>query len=278
MPGSTTGAHAQSHLWRGEKLGRPQFTAHGHIETLLVFEKAPGEARFKKVFFVRLFVQESCLHSSKPRMLLSFTADRTAATFLTQDVTVPVLLQKSSQKLHNWSPVSPPYKLPYSLSLSLLPPSTTHPPSRSAIQQWEIGRVVRKVVLVVKPASWEVFKMTFPQLMPDTFSRGREGGKCKWACARWEWAAGCLCGPVGLGLDSNQGHPATAIRASHRSVLACEHTLCSGTLATSMDDFNVRAMNLDQSCFICMWAFIWYQCLCWSSVWKDVQERKSRNV
>lgn len=62
------------------------------------------------------------------------------------------------------------------------PPAAATPPpfltTGCPFRHREIGRGVRKVVSVVKAEGWKVFKMTFPQLMPDTFTRGKR--KCKW--------------------------------------------------------------------------------------------------
>lgn len=93
-------------------------------------------------------------------------------------------------------------------------PAPTLPPSPLLGVYSDTGKLAEvweKWCWSLRPGGGEVFKMTFPQLMPDTFSRGKK--KCKWAQPGGQ--AGVFERPAGRGLGFNQGHPATAIRASH---------------------------------------------------------------
>lgn len=108
-------------------------------------------------------------------------------------------------------PHTPPHPLHRHTSLLVILQPLSPPPGVYS-DTGKLAEVWGKWCRSLRPNGREVFKMTFPQLMPDTFSRGKK--KCKWAWPeRGDWL---FERPVGRGLDFNQGHPAAAaIRAPH---------------------------------------------------------------
>ncbi len=170
-----------------------------------------------------------------------------------------------SQDLQNWGMVSPPYRPPC-YSPSPLPPS--QPPPGVYSDTGKLAEVREKWCRSLRPDGREVFKMTFPQLMPDTFSRGKGGGKKKNANERGRVGRRGVWEACGIGgLDFNQGHPATAIRASHThtSLLSCTQrpsfleltgTLPMRTTAGLSTIINVSVTNSEQ---------LWTRAACFSS-------------
>lgn len=126
--------------------------------------------------------------------------------FLSRKVSLFQFSPKCSYNLQNWSLVSPPYKPP------CYPPASPPPPGVYS-DTGKLAEVWEKCCRSLRPDGREVFKMTFPQLMPDTFTRGKKKNAN-------EYGRVGLRGLRDRGLDFNQGHPATAIRAPHTSLLS----------------------------------------------------------
>lgn len=85
-----------------------------------------------------------------------------------------------------------------SIQATLLFSSRHHPPSPHPSSRTVTGRLFRhggnwqrceeKWCRSLRPGGGEVFKMTFPQLMPDTFSRGKK--KMQMSAAGWAGRGG----------------------------------------------------------------------------------------